>query len=196
MTARRLTQAHSQHVEPSTTRSRRARDPLATARQHVAGAALAESAGGRVGLELEFHLVDLAHPERRPPGRRPASWPSAIGPLPSGSLVTLEPGGQIELSTPARRRTWSRAVAALRADREVLRTQLLRGGLRRRTRWGPTSPARSRAINPSPRYLAMEQHFDALGYAGSGKAMMSATAALQVNLDAGPGAAAGRTGWR
>ena len=37
----------------------------------------------------------------------------------------------------------------------------------------------------------MEQHFDALGCAGSGKAMMSATAALQVNLDAGPAA-----GWQ
>jgi glutamate--cysteine ligase len=37
----------------------------------------------------------------------------------------------------------------------------------------------------------MEQHFDALGCAGSGQAMMSATAALQVNLDAGP-----ESGWR
>ena len=34
----------------------------------------------------------------------------------------------------------------------------------------------------------MEEHFDALGCAGSGQAMMSATAALQVNLDAGPAA--------
>jgi glutamate--cysteine ligase len=34
----------------------------------------------------------------------------------------------------------------------------------------------------------MEMHFDALGCAGAGKAMMSATAALQVNLDAGPAA--------
>jgi glutamate--cysteine ligase len=32
----------------------------------------------------------------------------------------------------------------------------------------------------------MEQHFDALGCAGSGREMMAATAALQVNLDAGP----------
>ena len=32
----------------------------------------------------------------------------------------------------------------------------------------------------------MEEHFDALGCAGSGKEMMTATAALQVNLDAGP----------
>ena len=34
----------------------------------------------------------------------------------------------------------------------------------------------------------MEQHFDALGCAGAGKEMMTATAALQVNLDAGPAA--------
>ncbi len=35
----------------------------------------------------------------------------------------------------------------------------------------------------------MEQHFDALGFAGSGMEMMTATAALQVNLDAGPASA-------
>jgi glutamate--cysteine ligase len=34
----------------------------------------------------------------------------------------------------------------------------------------------------------MERHFDALGCAKPGKAMMSATAALQVNVDAGPAA--------
>jgi len=43
-------------------------------------------------------------------------------------------------------------------------------------------------INPGPRYQAMETHFDALGCAGAGKEMMTATAALQVNLDAGPAA--------
>ena len=43
-------------------------------------------------------------------------------------------------------------------------------------------------VNPGARYAAMEEHFDALGCAGSGQAMMSATAALQVNLDAGPAA--------
>jgi glutamate--cysteine ligase len=43
-------------------------------------------------------------------------------------------------------------------------------------------------INPSERYIAMERHFAALGCARPGKAMMSATAALQVNVDAGPAA--------
>jgi len=32
----------------------------------------------------------------------------------------------------------------------------------------------------------MERHFDALGCGVPGRAMMSATAALQVNVDAGP----------
>ena len=41
-------------------------DPVEAARAHVAGQALTESPGGRVGLELELHLVDLATPARRP----------------------------------------------------------------------------------------------------------------------------------
>ena len=38
----------------------------------------------------------------------------------------------------------------------------------------------------------MEHHFEARGCAGSGRAMMTATAALQVNLDAGPARAGAR----
>ena len=41
-------------------------DPVEAARAYVTGQALAESPGGRVGLELELHLVDLAAPGRRP----------------------------------------------------------------------------------------------------------------------------------
>ncbi len=77
------------------------------------------------------------------------------------------------------------AVAALRADEEVLRARLRESG------FGAvalgTDPARPvTRINPGARYHAMEAHFDALGCAGAGKEMMSGTAALQVNLDAGP----------
>ncbi len=164
-------------------------DPYEVARQHIAGTALAASEGGRVGLELEFHLVDLAHPERRPAWGRAREVELGVGPLPSGSLVTLEPGGQIELSTPPAAGV-AEAVTALRADRDVLRTQLAEYGFGAAPLG--TDPARPvHRINPSQRYLAMEQHFDALGCAGAGKQMMSATAALQVNLDAGPEA-----GWQ
>src|SRR5207253_9619405 len=48
-------------------------------------------------------------------------------------------------------------------------------------------PARpSRRVNPRPRYRAMEQHFAATGRAAAGQVMMNSTAALQVNLQAGP----------
>src|SRR3954464_9848372 len=73
-------------------------DPLETARQHVAETALSDGPVGRVGLELEFHLVDLVHPARRPTWAEAKRLADGVGPLPSGSLVTLEPGGQIELS--------------------------------------------------------------------------------------------------
>ena len=52
----------------------------------------------------------------------------------------------------------------------------------------------SRRVNPRPRYRAMEQHFAATGRAAPGAVMMNSTAALQVNLQAGPGAA-GPSGW-
>ena len=159
-------------------------DPTETARAHIAAAALTADDGGRVGLELELHLVDLAHPERRPGWDQALALAEGMGPLPSGSSVTLEPGGQIELSTPPGEDVVT-AVEALRADRMVLRNRLCEQG------YGAaplgTDLARPvERVNPSKRYLAMEQHFDALGCAGSGKAMMSGTAALQINLDAGP----------
>ena len=161
-----------------------AADPTEIARAHIAASALTADEGGRVGLELELHLVDLAHPEQRPSWARARALARDVGPMPRGSSVTLEPGGQIELSTPPAEDVVA-AVEALRADRAALRSRLREAG------YGAaplgTDPARPvERVNPGARYLAMEQHFDALGCAGSGKAMMSGTAALQINLDAGP----------
>lgn len=168
-------------------------DPVAAAEQHVAVAALRETpspqdGGGRVGLELEMHLVDLRQPGRRPEWAEVRRLVDGLGTLRRASAVTLEPGGQVELSTPPAADVVL-ATADLAADREQLRQALAEVGFG----LAPlgTDPARPVArVNPAPRYSAMEQHFDALGCAGAGKAMMSATAALQVNLDAGP-----RAGW-
>lgn len=164
-------------------------EPVESARQHISEAALTPNPGGRVGLELEFHLVDLGEPARRPGWAQARELALGVGPLPSGSLVTLEPGGQIELSTPPADDVVE-AVRALRADREVLRRQLRASGFGAAPLGADLARPVER-INPHPRYLAMEEHFDALGCAGSGKEMMSATAALQVNLDAGP-----ESGWQ
>lgn len=162
---------------------------IESAHDYVAGTAMRADTGGRVGLELEFHLVDLRRPQRRPRWAEVQALLAALPPLPSDSKVTVEPGGQLELSTPPREDATS-AVAALRADSAALRSAL------RDADYGGaalgTDPARPLArINPHPRYAAMERHFAARGYGRSGAAMMTATAALQLNLDAGPA-----EGWR
>jgi glutamate--cysteine ligase len=161
-------------------------DPVEAARQHIVDAALHESAGRRVGLELEFHLVDLRHPARRPTWTQVQAIAARLPAMPGGSTVTVEPGGQLELSTPPGEDAGA-AIRGLRADRDVLRGALASDG------YGAAplgaDPARPvRRVNPSDRYVAMERHFAAVGCAEPGKAMMSATAALQINLDAGPAA--------
>jgi len=184
MTAQRLTTAATHGRDSHEDALLASSDPLDTARRHIAEAALADGPVGRVGLELEFHLVDLVHPARRPTWAEATRMADGIGALPSRSLVTLEPGGQIELSTPPGDDVVS-AVQALRADREVLRARLREEGFGAAPLGADLARPVAR-INPGARYHAMEMHFDALGCAGAGKEMMSATAALQVNLDAGP----------
>jgi glutamate--cysteine ligase len=161
-------------------------DPVGSARQAIAEASLRPGGDRRVGLELEFHLVDLAHPSRRPGWDAVQSLLAGLPVMPAGSSITLEPGGQIELSTTPHPDLVA-SVTALRSDRETLRQSLAAAG------YGAaplgSDPARpARRTNPHHRYVAMEQHFEALGYSGPGRAMMSATAALQINVDAGPAA--------
>jgi glutamate--cysteine ligase len=184
MTAQRLTTAATLGRDLPDDALLASSDPLDTARRHVAETALSDGPLGRVGLELEFHLIDLADPARRPTWAEAKRLADGIGTLPASSRVTLEPGGQIELSTPPGDDVVS-AVAALRADRAVLRDRLRDEGFGAAPLG--TDLARPVArINPGARYQAMETHFDALGCAGAGMEMMTATAALQVNLDAGP----------
>jgi glutamate--cysteine ligase len=158
------------------------------AHEHVERTALRPSAGGQVGLELEFHLVDLADPGRRPSWANVCGLVDVLPPLPCGSRVTVEPGGQLELSTPPRPDVVA-AVTALRADRGTLTAALRAEGYG--TAPLGTDPARPAArINPGERYRSMERHFTAIGCAEPGRTMMTATAALQVNVDAGP-----ESGW-
>uniref|UniRef100_UPI00356A8282 glutamate-cysteine ligase family protein n=1 Tax=Nocardioides sp. TaxID=35761 RepID=UPI00356A8282 len=100
-----------------------AADPRGHAHAHVAAQALRSGSERRVGLELEFHLIDLVTPLRRPTWAAIRSLVDRLPPMPSGSSVTLEPGGQIELSTPVSPDV-SSAVAALREDRSALRAEL------------------------------------------------------------------------
>ncbi|MGY1689047.1 ergothioneine biosynthesis glutamate--cysteine ligase EgtA [Geodermatophilus sp. SYSU D01105] len=151
---------------------------------HVADAALRPGPVGAVGLELEAHLVDRADPASRVPWARVRGVVDALPALPGGSRVTLEPGGQVELSGPPLPDV-AGAVAALRADRAVLAAALAADGLGSAPVGAdPLRPPRR--VSPVPRYAAMEEHFAAVGCAAAGTAMMSGTASLQVNLEAGP----------
>ncbi len=175
--------AAAQHPDPLT-----AGDPVVAAAAYIAEGAFAPDAGGRVGLELELHLVRLDRPEHRPAWSEVLALVATLPAMPHGSSVTLEPGGQIELSTPPGVDVVA-AVAALRADRSVLTAALAERGFGAAP-LGADPARRPQRVNPDQRYAAMEEHFDARSCGGAGRAMMTSTAALQVNLDAGPA-----TGW-
>jgi glutamate--cysteine ligase len=137
-----------------------------------------------VGLELEAHCFDLRDPWRRPGWDELSDVIAAVGPLPGGSAVTVEPGGAIELSGPPLEGSVA-AIAALSADREVLRSTFADAGLGL-VLLGADPLRRPHRVNPGGRYQAMEQFFTASRTGDAGAAMMTSTASIQINLDAGP----------
>lgn len=154
----------------------------------VGGNCLRDGTIGRVGLEVEAHCYDLAEPMRRPRWQRLTEAIAAVPELPGGSVITVEPGGAVELSGPPLDGALA-AITAMAADRAVLRAAFARAGLGLVLLGAdPLRPA-SR-VNPGARYRAMERFFAASGTGAAGAAMMTSTASVQVNLDAGP-----RSGW-
>jgi glutamate--cysteine ligase len=128
---------------------------------------------GRVGVELEWL------PE--PP---PSILPAVAAALPLGSIVTFEPGGQVELSTPPLPGA-AAACDAAAVDAAALRAVLDKRGIQLVSSGIATGSEPRPRIHPAPRYAAMERFFDRDGDAG--RTMMTRTAALQINLDAGDG---------
>jgi glutamate--cysteine ligase len=102
-------------------------------------------------------------------------------PLPAGSLVTVEPGGQVEISPPP---TASAAdlVAVANADAMTLARLLDACGLEL-GRHGTDPHRPPTRLLQVPRYEAMQDAFDLIGPQGS--RMMCSTASIQVCLDAG-----------
>jgi glutamate--cysteine ligase len=157
---------------------------VAAAYAQCRDAALAESAIGAIGLEIEPHLVDLDHVADPGPWKRVEAITAAVGRAAPGTAVTAEPGRPIELSGPPEAGVGP-AVDRLRYQGAGARLALAdrRLGLA----YAGADPARpSRRVNPRPRYRAMEQHFAATGRTAAGQVMMNSTAALQVNLQVGP----------
>lgn len=143
---------------------------------------------GRVGLEVEAHCFDIADPIRRPGWDELTAIIEQLPPLPGGSAITVEPGGAVELSGPPFDAPVP-AIAAMRTDRATLRASFAEHGLGLVLLGAdPLRPAER--VNPGDRYRAMELFFTASGSAAAGAAMMTSTASVQVNVDAGP-----RDGW-
>ncbi|MGZ8177864.1 ergothioneine biosynthesis glutamate--cysteine ligase EgtA [Williamsia sp. SKLECPSW1] len=152
-----------------------------------------------VGAELEWFTRTTDHPntsDPQHPGRpdvprlaaalgdhapRTISPDSPALPLGSGSLVSVEPGGQIELSSTPFDRVED-LYEALASDERDLRGMLAAAGIRVVAGAGDATRPPNRILR-SERYRSMEAAFALRGIFGS--LMMCNTAAVQVALDAG-----------
>lgn len=161
--------------------------------RYVASVCFKTGPPGRVGVEAEWHVIDLATPRRRVRPERTRAAVASAPALPGGSALTFEPGGQLELST-ACAPNLAGACDRLAADLSHVRAALTPAGLALLgTGTDPYRPP-ARAVD-HPRYVAMERYFaEQAGPAGT--AMMTATAALQVCLDSGAGTVDLATRWR
>ncbi|MGW7456211.1 ergothioneine biosynthesis glutamate--cysteine ligase EgtA [Streptomyces sp. NPDC054797] len=148
-----------------------------------------------IGAELEWLVLDAERPGQPLTPERLRAAHTAARALPLHSGLTVEPGGQLELSSaPAASLTG--CVDGLQADLTAVRAALLAQGLvLRGLGHDPRRPYR-RLLN-SPRYDAMETYLDRTGPAG--RAMMCASASVQVCVDAGyeePGVLGHGRRWR
>jgi glutamate--cysteine ligase len=154
------------------------------AAQYIADGCLVDAPVRCVGLEVEGHCHDPADPYRRPSWREIADVLEHLPELPAGSAVTVEPGGAVELSGPPAEGTLA-AIDAMNRDQAVLRSAFADAGLG--LVFLGADPLRPpKRINPGARYRAMEQFFRSSRSGEAGAAMMTSTASIQVNVDAGP----------
>ncbi|MCK0176372.1 ergothioneine biosynthesis glutamate--cysteine ligase EgtA [Mycolicibacterium sp. F2034L] len=160
----------------------------AEAAGYVSDHCLRAGALGPVGLEIEAHCYDLANPVRRPDWDELTAVIAEVPALPGGSRITVEPGGAVELSGPPAADVVS-AIEAMSTDRAILRAAFAQHGLGL-VLLGADPLRRPRRVNPGARYAAMEAFFSASGTAAAGAFMMTSTASIQVNVEAGP-----QSGW-
>jgi glutamate--cysteine ligase len=184
--ARPLPWASAPAAPPTVLRSRE------EAEVYVASVCFKHGPPKLLGAELEWVVQHSGNPHRPLQARHLAD---ALGPhaphslvsdspqltLPRGSTVTVEPGGQLEISSqPCASLT--ELIATVECDTAALTDLLDPAGLVL-TGSGSDPHRPSRRLIDIPRYAAMETAFDRIG--PMGRAMMCSTAAIQVCLDAG-----------
>ncbi|WRZ89007.1 ergothioneine biosynthesis glutamate--cysteine ligase EgtA [Streptomyces sp. NBC_01007] len=134
-----------------------------------------------LGVEVEWLVHELRRPQLPVPPERLEAAYAALRTLPLRSALTVEPGGQLELSSvPAT--SLMECVGSVSADLDAVRATLREAGLGLsgygQDPWNPPS----RYLH-EPRYDAMERYLDRAG--PEGRAMMCTSASVQVCLDAG-----------
>jgi glutamate--cysteine ligase len=135
---------------------------------------------GRVGIELEW-LTRRAGGDRRPTLAETEAVASAVGELPRGGRVTIEPGGQLELSTLPHADV-HRACEAAATDLFVLDQTCRERGLDL-IALGADPVRDPERVVTAPRYRAMQAHFDRRW--PDGVEMMCNTASIQLNVGLG-----------
>ena len=144
----------------------------------------------KIGLEFEWLTISARNPDDRLDLRALQVAAAAGGDLPGGGTVTFEPGGQLELNTGPTVGL-DAACDAAHTDARELSRRMERVGVAL-VPIGLDAFRPPRRVLTTGRYDAMEAAFDAKG--PHGRRMMCNTAALQVNVDLGPGDPCGR--WR
>ncbi|WP_030863991.1 ergothioneine biosynthesis glutamate--cysteine ligase EgtA [Streptomyces sp. NRRL S-37] len=135
----------------------------------------------RLGVEVEWLVRELRDP-RLPvsPERLEAAY-AALRTVPLRSALTVEPGGQLELSSPPAA-SLMECVRTVSADLDAVRAVLREDGLVLTGLGHDPWRVPCRFLR-QPRYDAMEACLDRTGPAG--RAMMCASASVQVCVDAG-----------
>jgi glutamate--cysteine ligase len=191
-----------------------ARFTEADAEAQVHGICFKTGPPGRVGVELEWLVRDRRDPalpvqaeqvaatlagfgtdsrsdDKGYPGQSAQTVSYQSPSLPSGASLTVEPGGQIELSS-APATTLGELVEVTGRDLAVVRDAAAAVGLEL-CGYGLDPLRPPRRLLDLPRYAAMEKFFDREG--PWGRRMMCGTASVQVCLDAGDDSAS-QSGYR
>ncbi|QWB21645.1 MULTISPECIES: ergothioneine biosynthesis glutamate--cysteine ligase EgtA [Streptomyces] len=135
----------------------------------------------RLGVEVEWLVHELRAPQLPVTPERLEAAYAAVRNLPLRSALTVEPGGQLELSSPPAD-SLTECIGTVSADLDAVRTVLREEDLAL-VGLGHDPWHEPRRFLREPRYDAMERCLDRTG--PSGRAMMCTSASVQVCLDAG-----------
>lgn len=179
-------------IDAASSRARGLLGSRARAEEHLRTTCFRLGPPRLIGVELEWLTAradaTASRPELAtlvealgPHAPRTVAPTSSARPLPSGSSVTIEPGGQVELSSvpcASARQVCDR----LNADIRMLRALLARRSVTMVESAADEVRPPHRLLR-TPRYGAMELRYDSIG--PMGRLMMNSTAAVQVSVDAG-----------